>query len=45
MKTPLYFKHNFVSSVATYLNGKLVPANPLKLNFRNSDFLDDYHYI
>ena len=34
-KNPLLFKHNYLTSIAAYVNGKSIPANPIALNFQN----------
>ena len=44
-KNPFFFKHNHLTSVAAYVNGKSIPANPITLNFRNGDFLDGYRSL
>ena len=41
-KNPFLFKHNYATYAASYVNGKSIPANPITLNFHNSDFLDGY---
>ena len=41
-KNPFLFKHNHLTSIAAYVNGKSIPANPIVLNVRKGDFLDAY---
>ena len=38
-ENPFNFQHNNLNSIAVILNDQSVPRNPLKLNFRNKDFL------
>ena len=44
-KNPFLFTHNHLTSIAAYVNGKSIPANPIVLNFQNGDFLDGYRSI
>ena len=44
-KNPFLFKHNYLTSIAAYVNVKNIPANPVSLNFENEDFLDGYRSI
>ena len=39
-KNPFFFKHNHLTSLAAYVNGKSIPANPITLDFWNGDFLE-----
>ena len=45
VKNPFLFKHNYLTSIAAYVNCKSIPANPIVLNFQNEDFLDGYRSI
>ncbi|XP_066916396.1 uncharacterized protein F54H12.2-like [Clytia hemisphaerica] len=44
-KNPYNFQHFNVSSIGVYVNGESLPANPMKLNFDQSDFLDGYRSL
>ena len=44
-KNPFLFKHNHLTSIAAYVNHKSIPANPIVLNFQNSDFMAGYRSI
>ena len=44
-KNPFLFKHNHLTSIAAYVNGTSIPANPIVLNFQTDDFLDGYRSI
>ena len=45
IKNPFLFKHNHLTSIAAYGNGKNIPANPIVLNFQNGYFPDGYRSI
>ena len=45
IKNPFLFRHNHLTSIAAYVNGKSILANPIVLNFPNGDFLDGYRSI
>ena len=42
IKNPFLFTHNYLTSIAAYVNVKSTPANPIFLNFEKEDFLDGY---
>ena len=44
-KNPFNFKHYSVRKVGTFVNGESLPAQPMKLDFENDQFLDGYRSL
>ena len=44
-ENPYLFKHNNITSVGAFVNGKSLPANPIRMNIENGDYLDGYRSL